>query len=211
MMDSFELTKIAGGVLAALLLIFAPKAFIDIARQSHHHGEIKNGYTLPAASAPEAGAEAGGAAAAAFDPAKVVGMLAAAKPENGKETFKKCLTCHTADKTAASKAGPNLWGVLGRERGTRADFTAYSEAMKSKKGPWTYDDLVHFLHKPKEFVPGTKMVFNGIADTGELADLVAYIHTLSDNPEPLPAAAPASVAPAPDSAQPKQDAAPAKP
>jgi cytochrome c len=203
MMDSFEFSKIAGGVLAALLLIFAPKTFIDIARQSHH-GEIKNGYTLPAATETAQAPEGGGAAPAAFDPAQVVAAVATAKPEDGQATFKKCLQCHTADKASGSKAGPNLWDVLGRERGTRADFTGYSDAMKSKKGPWTYADLAHFLHKPKEFVPGTKMIFAGIPDTGELASLVAYIRTLSDNPQPLPeaAAAPAPAAEAPKSETP---------
>lgn len=185
MMDSFELTKIAGGVLAALLLIFLPKTFIDLAHHSHL-GPVTGGYTLPVST--EAAAPAGEAAAPAapFDVAPVLAALKTASPENGQGTFKKCLTCHTADKASASKAGPNLWGVLGRERGTRADFSAYSEAMKAKKGPWTYEDLAHFLHKPKEFVPGTKMLFAGIADPGELADLIAYIHTLADSPQPLP-------------------------
>lgn len=197
MIDSFEFSKIAGGVLLAVMFIVAPRTFIEMAQQGHSRA-IEGGFTLPApeAAAP-AEAEGGAAAAAAFDPAQVVAALATAKPENGQATFKKCLACHTADATSASKAGPNLWDIVGRERGTRADFTGYSEAMKSKKGPWTYEDLAHFLHKPKEFVPGTKMIFNGIADTGELADLIAYIHTLSDNPQPLPAAAAAPAAPAP--------------
>ena len=58
--------------------------------------------------------------------------------------------------------------------------------MKGKPGPWTYEDLAHFVHKPKEYLPGTKMMFPGIADSTELADLIAYINTLSDNPQPLP-------------------------
>ncbi|WP_295556463.1 cytochrome c family protein [uncultured Hyphomicrobium sp.] len=187
MIDSFELSKIAGGVLAALLVIFLPKTFIDLARQGHHHHEVKDGYALPAATeaAAPAGAE-GAAAPAAFDPATVVAALKGANPENGKGIFKACQTCHTADKASASKVGPNLWGVIGRERGTRADFAGYSEAMKNKKGAWTFEDLAHFIHKPTEFVPGTKMIFKGISDTGELADLIAYIDTLSDNPPPLP-------------------------
>lgn len=198
MIDSYEFSKIAGGVLLALVFIIAPRTFIEIAHQGHH-GEIEGGFKLPAATKAAAPAEEGAAAPAAFDPAQVVAALATAKPENGKETFKKCLACHTADATSGSKAGPNLWNIVGRERASRADFPGYSEAMKNKKGPWTYEDLAHFLHKPKEFVPGTKMIFAGVADTGELADLVAYIHTLADNPQPLPtaAAAPASAGPAP--------------
>lgn len=197
-MDSFELSKIAGGVLVALLVIFAPKTFIDLARHSSH-GPVTGGYTLPAATETAGGDEAGGAAAApaAFDPAQVVAALATANPENASGTFKKCLACHTAEKGAASKAGPNLWGVVGRQHGSLADFSGYSEALKSKGGAWTFEDLAAFLHKPKGWLPGTKMMFAGVSDTTELADLVAYLRTLSDSPEPLPAAgaAPESAAP----------------
>ncbi len=183
MMDSFELTKIAGGVLSALLLIFVPKTFIDLSRHGSHH--IEGGYTLPAPTEAAAPAEGGAPQADAFDPVKVVAAVATAKPENGAGTFKKCLACHSAEKGAASKAGPNLWGVLGRPHGSFPGF-GYSEGMKSKSGDWTYSDLAAFLHKPKAFVPGTKMVFAGVSDSGELADLIAYIRTLSDSPQPLP-------------------------
>lgn len=186
MVDSFELSKIAGGVLAALLVIFLPKTFIDIARQPH--GEITGGYTLPAASEGGGPATDGAAAPAAFDPAQVVAALPTANPENGKGTFRKCLACHSAEKGAASKAGPNLWGVLGRPHGGAEDFKGYSEALKSKGGDWTFADLAAFLHKPREWLPGTKMIFAGVADTGELADLVAYMRTLADSPLPLPEA-----------------------
>lgn len=206
MMDSFEFSKIAGGVLAALLLIFAPKTFIDTVRHSHH-GEITNGYTLPAATEAAAPSpDGGGAAPAAFDAAQVVASVATASPEDGAAAFKKCATCHSFEKGAASKAGPNLWGVLGRPHGSFDGFN-YSEAMKSKSGDWTYSDLAHFIHKPKEFVPGTKMIFAGVADTGELASIIAYLRTLSDNPQPLPAAA--APAAQPEAAAPKPDAAPA--
>ncbi len=190
MTDSFEYTKIAGGVLAALLVIFAPKTFIDTMRQLHH-GEIKNGYTLPAATEAATPSPDGGTAApAAFDPAQVVASVATASPEDGAAAFKKCATCHSFEKGAASKAGPNLWGVLGRPHGSFEGFN-YSEGMKGKSGDWTYSDLASFLHKPKDFVPGTKMIFAGVSDTGELASLIAYIRTLSDSPQPLPEATPA--------------------
>ncbi|WP_291178960.1 c-type cytochrome [Hyphomicrobium sp.] len=199
MVDSFELSKIAGGVLAALLLIFLPKTFIDLAR--HSHGEIAGGYKLPEPSeAGGAAPEGGPAAPAAFDPAQVVLALPTASAENGAGSFKKCLACHSAEKGAASKAGPNLWGVLGRPHGSLADFKGYSDAMQGKGGDWTYADLAAFLHKPKEFVPGTKMIFAGISDTGELADVIAYIRTLADSPEPLPQAE--APAPQPEGAQP---------
>ena len=50
--------------------------------------------------------------------------------------------------------------------------------MKGKGGNWTPEDLVAFVHAPKTFVPGTKMLFPGIADPSELAELLAYLNTL---------------------------------
>ena len=38
---------------------------------------------------------------------------------------------------------------------------------------------------PKGFVPGTAMGFAGIQKDSERADVIAYLHTLSDNPVPL--------------------------
>jgi cytochrome c len=188
MMDSFELSKIAGAVLAALLVIVAPRTAIEIWQEGHH--DAKPGYTLPAASEQPAGAaegaKAGGGEAAAFDAAKVVAAIATAKPENGQATFKKCLACHTADKAAGSKAGPNLWGIVGRKRAAREDFSGYSDAMKAKGGEWSYEDLANFVHNPKGWLPGTKMLFPGVPDPGDVADLLAYVRTLADTPAPLP-------------------------
>lgn len=186
-MDTFELSKVAGAFLFALLAIFGPRAAIDVWQEGPQ--EAEQGFTLPtAAAAAEAPAGAAGAAApaAGFDAAAVVAKIAAANPEAGKATFKKCLACHTASPTEASKLGPNLWGVVDRPKGTRADFAGYSEAIKAKGGDWTYADLASFIHSPKTFLPGTKMIFPGVSDPTDLADLLAYLRTLADSPAPLP-------------------------
>jgi cytochrome c len=190
MLDSYELSKIAAGVLLALLVIILPKTFIDLAKHGHS-GDSKDGYTLPVAEAPApaGGAEGEGAApaAAGFDAAAVVAKLATAKPEDGQGTFKKCLACHTADASSGNKAGPNLWNIVGRDHAGKDDFAGYSDAMKAKKGtPWSYEELAKFLHAPKAAIPGTKMIFAGVADPDELANLIAYIRTLADSPQPLP-------------------------
>lgn len=212
-MDSFELTKIAGGVLAALLLIFLPKVLLEEMRRG---GEVTGGFVLPEA-APTTAATSDGAPAAApeFDPEQVVAALPSANPENAKGTFRKCLACHSAEKDAASKAGPNLWGVLGREHAAVPDFKGYSDVLKGKPGAWTYSDLAAFLHSPKSWAPGTRMVFAGVSDPEELADLVAYLRTLSDSPLPLPEAAPATPEAAPSAPEggpsAKSEGAPAQP
>ena len=182
---AYAAAVIAGGVLLALLLIVAPKTFIDLARQGH--GPVTGGYTIPVSTDAAGGGDAGGggAAAAAFDPNQVIALLPAANPENGAGTFKKCLACHSAEKGAASKAGPNLWGVVGRARASEPGFN-YSSAMKAKGGTWTFDELNKFLTNPRSDIPGTAMTFAGISRDRERADVIAYLRTLSDNPVPLP-------------------------
>lgn len=189
-MDTFELTKIAGPVLAALLLMFAPKTLAELAGGHGGGNEELAGYALPqpkpqAAAVTGAAGSAAPAAVAAFDPANIVKLLATAKPEAGEAAYKRCVTCHANDKSAKSGAGPNLWNVVGRKKGGRDDFGAYSEALKAKGGEWTYADLAAFLHNSKEWMPGTKMNI-AVSDPAELADLVSYLRTLADSPAPLP-------------------------
>ena len=241
-MDSFEWTKIAGAVLAALLLIFGFKTIIEM-RQ--HKAAEAPGYTLPGGEAPAAKtaeskpAEAkpveGGqgkdaaappavaakeasaakevpkdapvakdaqaakdpAAAPAKDPAAPApaasaagggeggALLAKANAENGAGIFKKCATCHTYEKGKGKAIGPNLWGVVNRPKASFEGFE-YSADMKAKGGNWTFADLTTFVTKPKAYVPGTKMVFNGLSNPEDVADVVAYLATLADTPVPLP-------------------------
>lgn len=46
--------------------------------------------------------------------------------------------------------------------------------------------LVHWLHDPRDAVPGNKMSFAGIPDAPDLADLLAYLRTAENPPAPLP-------------------------
>ncbi|MGD9668996.1 MAG: cytochrome c family protein [Hyphomicrobiaceae bacterium] len=174
MMDSFELTKIAAGVLTALLVIFGTKTIIEINTGGHGHSESHSGYTLPMAEEGSSKEKAAGAAPAAFDPAAVATAAATADAASGEAVFKKCASCHTIDNGGANKTGPNLFGIVGRPKASHAGFS-YSDDMKAKGGNWDLADLAHFLHKPKDFVPKTKMSFGGISDKGDLANLLAYL------------------------------------
>jgi cytochrome c len=58
--------------------------------------------------------------------------------------------------------------------------------MRAKPGPWSFDELNVWLHKPVEFVPGTRMAFTGISNDQQRADVIAYLRGLSANPLPLP-------------------------
>ncbi len=112
-----------------------------------------------------------------FDAAAVVKASASGNVQNGAETFKKCGACHDGTKGGPNKVGPNLWGVVGRPKASHEGFN-YSDAMKAKGGNWTPEDIAQFDHSPKTFVPGTKMLFPGVSDPSELADLLAYLNTL---------------------------------
>lgn len=182
-LDSFELSKIAGAILSALLVIVGFRTAIQIAE--HDKAPEKPGYVLPLPQAePTAGA--GGAApagapaapvAAAFDAKAVAQASASGNVQAGQKIFTKCQACHSGEKGAPNKVGPNLWGVVGRPKASHEGFS-YSDAMKAKGGNWTLEDLAAFVHGPKAFVPGTKMLFPGVADSGDLGDLLAYLNTL---------------------------------
>jgi cytochrome c len=178
-MDAFEVNKMVGAVLAALLLIFGSKTLLDIVYKEHK--PEKPGWALPVTevAAPSKGP------VAPFDPAPVLAALTSANAQGGQDSFKKCLQCHTPDKGGRNLVGPNLYGIVGRERAKQAGF-AYSEAMKNHPGSWTYEELAKYLHDPKADIPGNKMAFAGVKDNAELADLLVYLRTLSDSPVPLP-------------------------
>jgi cytochrome c len=179
-MDGFEFNKIAGAVLSAMLVMAAGSTLLDIALAKHGHEHP--GWELPVTEAKH---ETPGQAAPAFDVAAVLGSLPKASADAGVDIAKKCLACHTLNKGDRNLVGPNLWGIVGRKQAAAAGF-AYSEAMKSQGGEWTWDKLAKYLHNPAEAVPGNKMVFQGVPDNADLADLLAYLRTRSDNPPALP-------------------------
>lgn len=183
-MDSFEIAKIAGAVLSALLVIVGAKTAIDMNAGGHGgHGSSADavGYVLETeadGTHDATAASEGKSEAVAFDPAAVVALVAESTAEGGKKVFKKCAGCHNAAAGAGVKTGPNLWGVVGRAKGSSADFTRYSDGMHAKGGTWTLEDLALFLHKPKAFIPGTRMTFKGVKKDSDLAKLLAYLATL---------------------------------
>jgi cytochrome c len=177
-MDSFEFNKIAGAVLATCLFLVA----LSLAAEAIYAPPkpAKPGYEI---EIPKAGAGGETAKAAPEEPFEK--LLASGTVERGQASAKVCLTCHTFDKGGPNKVGPNLWGIVGRPRGSEAGFN-YSAAMKAKTGDWTLEDLNKFLESPKGYVPSTAMSFGGFPKASQRADVIDYLNSLSDNPKPLP-------------------------
>lgn len=114
-------------------------------------------------------------AAPAFDLASYV-----ADPVKGQQVAGKCKACHTFESGGPNRTGPNLFGIYGGPVTHKEDF-AYSDAMKGKKaefGTWDETHLFAFLESPRDYVPGTKMQFNGVKNPKERADLIAWMKTL---------------------------------
>lgn len=180
-MSSFEWNKIIGAVLVALLAI---KTF-DILGNGLVHPTALEQNVYVVAGVAEAAPTTAAAQAAPAAPEPIGPLLAAANVDAGKKAANKCAACHTFDKGGANKVGPNLWGVVGADKG-HVDGYAYSTAMQKAEGNWDYETLSAFLASPKAVVPGTKMAFAGVSRTSERAEIIAFLRSLSDNPAPLP-------------------------
>ena len=105
----------------------------------------------------------------------------AADLANGRSTFATCRTCHTLKQGGPRLAGPNLWGLFGRQVGSKEGF-AYSKAAQDADFAWDTANLERWLDTPKEFRPGNKMVFAGIDDGDDRRDVIAYIATQTQAP-----------------------------
>ena len=116
-----------------------------------------------------------------------VGPLLASADAKAGEAFAKtiCMICHSVNEGGRAIVGPNLYNVVGGPHAHMEGY-AYSEAMKAKSGPWTYEELNRWLYKPSEYAPGTKMAFPGIADAQLRANVIAWLRSLSADPQPLP-------------------------
>jgi cytochrome c len=98
----------------------------------------------------------------------------AADPNAGEVVFKKCTPCHAVGEGAEVRLGPPLNGIVGRKSGSYPGYT-YSDADKNANLVWDEATLAQYLKNPKALIPGTKMLFAGLPNDRDVADVIAYL------------------------------------
>lgn len=137
----------------------------------------------PAAEAPAAEGAAA-PAATATENAELAAAIARADLARGKILFLQCRACHSLlPDSEPGKIGPTLHAVIGRAAGTAADF-AYSDVVAKSGITWTVEQIDHWLQRPSEFLPGNKMVFVGMQNPQDRADVIAFIQQESAKQAP---------------------------
>jgi cytochrome c len=179
-MNSFELNKILGALLGTCLILMA----VHLASGAIFStpAPAKPGYEIAVKEEKPGQQEA---AKPAEQPIET--LLASASVDHGTQVAKQCTICHNFQEGQGPKIGPDLYAVVGRKIASVAGFN-YSAALKGVNGTWTFDELNTWLKDPRAMVPGTAMTFAGLPNEKQRADVIAYLNTLSKNPQPLPTA-----------------------
>ncbi|MEN5082336.1 cytochrome c family protein [Bosea sp. TWI1241] len=92
----------------------------------------------------------------------------------GERSWNKCRACHQLGETAKNGVGPHLNGLFGRHTGAVEGYS-YSNANKNADITWDEAIFAEYIKDPRAKIPGTKMVFAGIKNEKEIADLTAFL------------------------------------
>lgn len=172
-MSSFEWNKVIASVLTAMIVAMVAGVLASQIVSPHRLHEPV--YLPPGA---EGGETATAAAAPAAAPEPIEPLLANANVDRGKQLAKVCTQCHTFDKGAPNKIGPNLFGVT-EENIAAVPGYQFSPALSAHKDQkWNPDDLNVWLLNPQQFAKGTKMSFAGMPKPQDRADVIAYLESL---------------------------------
>lgn len=168
-MDSMEKNKIFAAVLCAgimaMLSGFIAKKLV------HPEGLKEDAVAIEGLE----GAVGGGPAKPKL-PEPIMHLMTTADLAKGEKLSKACAACHSFDKGGPHKVGPNLYAMVGAPKAAKSGFE-YSGALDDFGGAWGYEDLNFFLWKPKAYVPGTKMNYNGLKKPADRAALIAWLKT----------------------------------
>ncbi|WP_139247719.1 PQQ-dependent sugar dehydrogenase [Hyphomicrobium sp. CS1GBMeth3] len=119
-----------------------------------------------------------GAGAERTDVPVASGNLLDGDAARGAVVFNRCRNCHSLEQGGQS-SGPSLHGVFGRRPSDTEDYR-FSEAMLKLDPRWDAVTLDRFIERPRKFAPGTKMLFQGIADPQDRADLITFLKSVTN-------------------------------
>ena len=174
------MNKIIVSLILAVVLIVAINKFADII----FYVEKPKESAYQVASVSSSAEEKTSTSSSMTGSEDIIALLVSVSVEDGEKVFKKCAACHSISKGGANKIGPALWGVLGRQSGSLADYK-YSKAMASYGKKWSFDEMNGFLIKPKDWIKGTKMAYAGLKKIEDRAAVILYLNQNSDKPLPL--------------------------
>ena len=169
------MTKIIVSIALAVILIVGINKVADTIYEVEK--PEKSAYQITVASQTEES----GDSASSDKSGDIMALLASAKASEGEKVFKKCASCHSISRGGKNKIGPALWGVIGRQVGTVAEYK-YSKSLIAYGKKWSFEEMNGFLIKPKEWIPGTKMAFAGLKNEKDRASLILYMNSQSDQP-----------------------------
>ena len=110
---------------------------------------------------------------------------AAGDPKRGAQVFQACMACHSV-KPGEHLTGPSLAHVWNRKAGTAEGFLRYSEALHRAGIVWNETTLDPWLAEPGRFISGTSMTFQGVRESKDRQDVIAYLHAVSEGKAPSP-------------------------
>jgi len=97
----------------------------------------------------------------------------------GRRVFTQCMSCHAVQE-GQNRAGPSLYGIVGRTAGSVERFR-YSRANADSGIVWTEENLFDYLENPQAYVPGTTMAFRGLRKPQDRADVIAYLKSVPNS------------------------------
>lgn len=93
--------------------------------------------------------------------------------DRGRNLYKLCQACHSL-KADVTLVGPSLHGLFERRAAGVESFT-YSDAFYGADFRWGPEQLAKWLANPARMIPGNKMIFAGMKDPRQIADLISFL------------------------------------
>jgi cytochrome c len=119
-------------------------------------------------------------AAAALPMIAFASPAAAGDPAAGQRVFNQCRACHMVGENARHTVGPQLNGLFGRQAGEIEGYN-FSNAFDDIDKVWDEENFAVYIRNPREVTPGTRMVFAGIRNDQQIADLTAYLMQFNED------------------------------